>query len=341
MRVVRAAFILWLATVSETQAFDLHGVPMNYLEAFSGKARNITSLTWMLLIVSILVIAITSILTIVGVWRRRTSLDALDGYLQPVERKPGGLYWITIGVSVSTIVLLGMMGWNAYTMNAIAAPPRAPALTIEVTGQRWWWSFRYVNADPTKIFETANEAHIPTGAPVRIEVKTSDVIHSFWIPAISDKIDLIPNQTNVSWLEADRPGVYRGQCSEYCGQQHAHMGIVVVADSPEDFDSWRNAQLQGASATPGAPAEEGTLFRIRCGACHTVRGTMAQGTFGPDLTHVMSRKGLAANTLSNTIANLSGWIANPQTIKPGCLMPNLQLSGRELTGIRHYVETLK
>ena len=154
MRVVRAASLLWLATVSETQAFDPSRVPMNYLEAFSGKAQNIASLTWMLLIVSILVIAITSTLTVVGVWRRRTSLDAR---LEPVERKPGGLYWIAIGVAVSTIVLLGMMGWNAYTMNAIAGPPRAPALTIEVTGQRWWWSFRYVNADPTKIFETANE----------------------------------------------------------------------------------------------------------------------------------------------------------------------------------------
>ena len=138
MRVARAAAILWLATVSETQAFNPSRVPMNYLEAFSGKAEKIASLTWMLLIVSILVIAITSTLTIVGVWRRRTSLNALDARLEPVERKPGGLYWIAIGVSVSTIVLLGMMGWNAYTMNAIAAPPRAPALTIEVTGQRWW-----------------------------------------------------------------------------------------------------------------------------------------------------------------------------------------------------------
>ena len=313
---------------------------MNYLQAFSGKADKIASLTWMLLIVSASVIAITSLLTLVGILRRWTSLNASDAHLTPVERKPGGgLYWIAIGVSVSTLVLIGMMIWNVYVMTAIAGPPRTPALTIEVTGQRWWWKFRYLNDDPSKIFETANEAHIPTGAPVRIEVKTADVIHSFWIPAISGKIDLIPDQTNVSWLEASQPGVYRGQCSEYCGAQHAHMGVVVVADSPGEFDAWRNAQLRGASRD--ARAENGALFGVRCGACHTVRGTMAQGTLGPDLTHVMSRQGLAANTLSNTIANLSGWIANPQTIKPGCLMPNLQLSGPELQRIRQYVETLK
>lgn len=315
--------------------------PMSYLQAFSGKAEKIATLTWALLILSIVVVAIIAILTLAGVLRRRTPRGATEADGEPLAREETGLSWITIGVAISTVALLGGMAWNAYTMAAINKPPRDPALTIKVVGHQWWWQFRYKSGEPSQIFDTANEAHIPVGQPVRFEVETADVIHSFWIPTLGDKIDLIPGQINETWLEADQPGVYRGQCSEYCGRQHAHMAITVVADTPKDFEAWRAAQSRPAKQPPSTLAAAQTLFVARCGACHTVRGANAGGILGPDLTHLMSRRNIAANTLPNTIANLSGWIADPQTIKPGAKMPVLELSAPELATIRQYLETLE
>ncbi len=315
--------------------------PMNYLQAFGDKAEIISLLTWALLALSIAVVAIIALLTAAGVFMRRTPLTAQDTGREPVVRRGGGLSWITVGVAVSTLALFGAMAWNAYTMAAINKPPREPALTIELIGHQWWWQFRYKNDDPAQVFDTANEAHIPTGAPVRLEVHTQDVIHSFWIPALGDKIDLIPNQTNVTWFEADKPGVYRGQCAEYCGRQHAHMAIAVVAETPDAFQGWRAAQLRPAEKQQGDLAAGQKMFQARCGACHTVRGTLAGGMLGPDLTHVASRAGIAANTLQNTTATLTGWIADPQRIKPGNKMPTLELQAPELTLIRRYVESLK
>jgi cytochrome c oxidase subunit 2 len=315
--------------------------PLNYLQAFGRKAETIASLTWALLILSIAVVVIVAALTLLGVLRRRTSLVATDARREPVVRPTGGVAWITIGVSISTLALLGGMAWNAYTMAAVNKPPRDPSLTIKIIAHQWWWAFHYESGAPSDYFETANEAHVPVGEPVRIEIESADVIHSFWAPALGDKIDAIPGQTNRTWLEAGKPGVYRGQCSEYCGRQHAHMGIVIVADAPADFRAWRDKQLRPAEHAHGALAGGEALFAIRCGACHAVRGASAWGKLGPDLTHLMSRKGLAANTLPNTPAHLSGWIADPQGIKPGAKMPVLAISGQELTVIRNYLATLK
>ncbi len=315
--------------------------PMNYLQAFGDKAEAISLLTWALLALSIAVIAIITLLTAAGVFMRRTPLTAHETGREPIVRPGGGLSWITVGVAFSTLALFGAMAWNAYTMAAINKPPRAPAFTIEVIGHQWWWQFRYRSDDPAEIFDTANEAHIPTGAPVRLEVHTQDVIHSFWIPALGEKIDLIPNQTNVTWFEAHTPGVYRGQCAEYCGRQHAHMAIAVVAETPDAFHAWRAAQLRAAEKQQGDLAAGEAMFQARCGACHTVRGTLAGGKLGPDLTHVASRAGIASNTLQNTTATLTGWIADPQRIKPGNKMPTLELQAPELAMIRRYVESLK
>ncbi|MEK4035766.1 cytochrome c oxidase subunit II [Methylocystis sp. IM3] len=315
--------------------------PMNYLEAFGDKAATISLLTWALLVLSIAVVAIIALLTAAGVVMRRTSLDAQATGREPIARRGGGLSWITVGVALSTLALFGAMAWNAYTMAAINRPPREAALTIEVTGHQWWWQFRYKSDDPSQIFDTANEAHIPTGAPVRLEVHTQDVIHSFWVPALGEKIDLIPNQTNVTWFEAQMAGVYRGQCAEYCGRQHAHMAIVVIAETPDAFAAWRAAQLRAAPKQQGDLAAGEAMFQARCGACHTVRGTLAGGKLGPDLTHVATRSGIASNTLQNTTATLTGWIADPQRIKPGNKMPTLELQASELTAIRRYVESLK
>lgn len=316
-------------------------VPMEYLRSDSLKANEIAILIWVLLGVSIFVVVVIAILTLTGALRRRYDGAVVAGQMLPVIHDVGGLSWIVIGVGLSTIALFFCMGWNAYTMALTHWPAQEPKLTIEVTGHQWWWQLRYLSDDPSRVFETANEIHLPVGEPVVFKVQTADVIHSFWIPKLGDKIDLIPHQVNYNWLIAGRPGIYRGQCSEYCGNQHAHMAILAVAQEPAEFRAWWDAQLRPTPAATGALQENENDFVLRCGACHTVRGTGAAGRLGPDLTHLMNRHGIAAQTLPNTVAYLSGWIASPQSVKPGNLMPDLDISGPELASIRQFLETLK
>jgi len=315
--------------------------PMNYLRSFGPRADEIAALTWALLIVSILVVVIVSVLVLVGVLRRRALQPDNQVRLEPIGHGSStGVLWIYIGVGLSTLALLGMMVWTGYTMAAINKPARDPKLTIEIIGHQWWWQVRYLSEDSSRIFETANEIHIPVGEPVAFKVRTDDVIHSFWVPPLGDKLDLIPNQINFTWLEASQPGTYRGQCAEFCGKQHAHMALAVVADKPDEFQRWWGDQLKPAPIEPQIAVGE-ALFTARCGACHSVRGTRAGGRLGPDLTHVMGRGTIAAVTLPNKIAYLSGWIADPQRIKPGNLMPTLDISGPELAQIRDFLVRLK
>jgi cytochrome c oxidase subunit 2 len=316
------------------------GTPLSYLSGYGIKAYPVTSLTWGLLIISIIVCVIITALVVAGIWVKRSRLT-IPTDMPPV---PGarGTSWIIIGVGISSVALLGSMIWTVVVLAAINGPPRKPALTLEVTGQQWWWKARYLSHDASRTLTTANEFHIPTGAPVRVKLIGADVIHSFWVPALSGKTDAIPGQTNVTWIEASEPGRYEGQCTQYCGAQHGHMQFYIVAEPPAQFEAWWNAQLRPAAA----PSDEATmrgekLFVFHCGACHTVRGTMAGGSVAPDLTHLMSRKTIASGELPNTLANLEGWIADPQAIKPGTLMPTLYLSGPELTDIGAYLATLK
>jgi cytochrome c oxidase subunit II len=314
--------------------------PMNYLQSFGPRAHEIAILTWALLIISIVVAVIVSALVLVGVMRRRAP-HGTQVTLEPVSHGSStGVLWIYIGVGLSILALLGSMVWTGYTMAAVQRPPSDPKLTIEIIGHQWWWQVRYGSDDHSRVFDTANEIHIPVGEPVQFRVHTSDVIHSFWVPPLADKLDLIPNQTNTTWLQASEPGTYRGQCAEFCGEQHAHMGLLVVADRPDDFQRWWDDQLKPAATSPQTAVGE-TLFTVRCGACHTVRGTRAGGRLGPDLTHLMSRQTIAAATLPNRIAYLSGWIADPQRIKPGNLMPRLDISGPELAQIRDFLAAQK
>jgi cytochrome c oxidase subunit 2 len=317
------------------------GIPLGYLSGFGPRADPVVALTWGLLCISIIVVVIISVLVLLGVWRRRAKVGgAIE--LVPVSRGGNGLPWLYWGVGISTIVLVGSLVWTVVVLAAVNSPPSKPPLTIEVTGQQWFWKVRYLSDDPSRVFTTADEIHIPVGQPVRVKLIGADVIHSFWVPALTGKTDAIPGQTNETWLEADQAGVYRGQCTEYCGAQHAHMAFLVVAQAPDTFDAWRDAQIQPAAAPTSPEIANGEqIFVYRCGACHTVRGTTAGGTVAPDLTHLMSRSIIAGGVLPNTIANLSGWIANPPAIKPGTLMPVLYLSGPELQGVRSYLETLK
>ena len=312
--------------------------PLSYLVGFGPKAGPVVALTWGLLLISIVVVIIISLLVLGGVVIRGRHVAIAT---VPVERGGNGLRWLWIGVGVSSVPLVVALVWTVSVLAAVSGPTGKPAVVIEVTGAQWWWKARYLDPDPSRVFTTANEIHIPTGQPVQIRLASADVIHSFWVPALSGKTDTIPGQTNVTWLQADTPGTYRGQCTEFCGWQHAHMGFLLVAQSPAEFRLWEEAQIRPAPPPSSAKVASGEqTFEYRCGACHTVRGSKAGGSVAPDLTHIMSRSTLAAATLPHTIGTLSGWIANPQAIKPGVRMPVMDVSGPELERIRTYLETL-
>lgn len=220
---------------------------------------------------------------------------------------------------------------------------RVPALTATITGEQWWWRVVYEGPDGARI-ASANELRIPVGESVRLNLETADVIHSFWVPNLAGKLDMIPGRTNVMTLTATKPGTYRGQCAEYCGGAHALMSFHVVALPPDDFAAWQAAEA-GPAVMPVTPELErgAQIFaEIGCGACHTVRGTGADGTIGPDLTHVGSRLSLAAATLPNNAEAFARWIRDNQHIKPENKMPAYDiLSEQELTLLAHYLESLE
>ncbi len=315
--------------------------PLSYLTAFGAKAEGILPLTWGLTIISILVVVIVTALLVWGLLRA-PRIEPDDAMRMPVERPKGGLAWVYVGVGVSTLVLFGSAIWTMVTLAAVGQPPEKPALTIEVTGHQWWWQVDYLDDDPSQTFTTANEIHVPVGKPVAVKLRAADVIHSFWVPALTGKTDLIPGQTNVTWMRAGKAGVYRGQCTEFCGAQHAHMGLVVIADAPDAFEAWRQQQIEGAAATKSDATKAGAIaFIAHCGACHRVSGTPAGGIMGPDLSHLMQRRTIAAGTLPNNPGTLAGWIADPQAIKPGNLMPRTDVTPQELQEIVAYLQTLK
>lgn len=337
-RVARAS--VWLV-VTAVPGGAVAATPMSYLTGAGARAHPVTALTWGVLVVSIAVVVLVAIFVWLGIARRRLRGAPPIASVAPT-RGGRGLLWLYWGVGLSSVVLIGALVWTVAVLAAINAPPGPAALTVEVTGQQWWWKVRYLDRDASRVLTTANEIHIPVGRPVRIRLIGADVIHSFWVPALGGKMDTIPGQTNTTWIEADRPGRYRGQCAEYCGPQHANMALLVVAEAPAAFDAWRDAQLEPAAAPASAAAARGAaVFAQRCGACHAVRGSAAAGNVAPDLTHLMSRGTIAAGALANTPANLSGWIANPQAIKPGTHMPTLYLSGPELADTRAYLATLR
>lgn len=324
----------WAAAFAVACASPCAAAPLDYLSSFGAKADATRPLTYGVLAISLAVIVIISILLIGGV--RRSRAPAQPGTRLEVLGGQGGLGWLWIGVGLSSLALLFSVVWTVAVLARIAAPSSKPALTVEVTGRQWWWQVRYLSDNPSSIFTTANEIHIPVGKAVRFTLIGADVIHSFWVPALGGKTDLIPGQTNETWLEARVPGTYRGQCAEYCGIEHAHMALIVVADPPALFEAWRAHQLQSAAPAPGEAA-----FLMRCGGCHAVRGTEAAGILGPDLSHLTQRRTLAAGILPNDRDHLARWIDDPQSLKPGNLMQRPETSPSERATIVGYLETLR
>jgi cytochrome c oxidase subunit 2 len=237
------------------------------------------------------------------------------------------------GIAFPAVVLFVLLVYTLVRANALGAGP--PALAVEVTGHQWWWRIAYLTPEGTVDFVSANELRIPVGQPVEIRLRSADVLHSFWVPSLAGKLDLVPGKDNRLTLSASRAGTFRGQCAEYCGGPHAQMAFYVVALEETEFEAWRERQRSPA-------ASSNALFNARCAACHTVRGTAAAGTLGPDLTHVGGRVSLGAGILPNNRGTLAAWIVSSQHLKPGNLMPSFgELDGEELKALAAYVENLK
>lgn len=250
---------------------------------------------------------------------------------------------VMAAVAASSLLLVGLVAASVFTDRALAKLPLVNAVNIEVTAHQWWWTARYTSGSPSDTFVTANEIHIPVGRPVVVKLKSTDVIHSLWVPNLAGKKDLVPGRTALLQFRADQPGLYRGQCAEFCGFQHALMGLLVVAEPPEQFDAWVQAQRAPAAEPQNATTRRGKeLFQSgACAMCHAVQGTLANGQQAPDLTHVASRQTLAAGTLPNTPEHLAAWISDPHKHKPGVNMPATPLSSDDLAALVAYLGSLK
>jgi cytochrome c oxidase subunit II len=268
-----------------------------------------------------------------------------EGGKPDLRGEKGSGKMVAIGLAVAgTAVVITVFTVASFLTTRSLTPGGDDALVIRLRAYQWWWEATYLEpGTATARFKTANEIHVPTGRPVRIELSAADVIHSFWVPSLTGKQDMIPGRDNVVGFTAERPGVYRGQCAEFCGLQHAHMAMLVIADRPEDFERWQREQSAPALAPldPVALAGEALFLAKPCAACHTVRGTPAAGTLGPDLTHVASRRTIAAGLLETTRGSLAAWIADPQTLKPGNNMPMVPLSADELQAVSAYMAGLR
>lgn len=242
-------------------------------------------------------------------------------------------YGRTVGgaVALTVAVTVALTGLSFATQRAVFADPE-PGLTLRIIGHQWWWEVIYEDPQPSQSFTTANEIHLPVGVPVRLRLQAEDVIHSFWVPELGGKMDLIPGRENELRLTPQRPGSYRGPCAEFCGWQHAHMGLIVVVEPRDRFESWRASQVAPAAPPRDDESRRGqeVFLSSPCVMCHTVRGTPAGGRYGPDLMHLASRDYLAAGTLPLTRGALAAWIVDPQSLKPGAHMPVVPLEPGDL-----------
>ena len=293
------------------------------------EAAGIAEITWVLVAGSALIFAAVLILALLAVLRPRPWL--------------GSTRFVVAGGIVFPVVVL-----SALLIYTLLATPRLSAagpadVVVEVTGHQWWWEVAYLDDRGENDFTTANEIRIPVGQVVELRLRSADVLHSFWVPALAGKLDLIPGKDNRLRVAADDAGTFRGQCAEYCGGPHAQMALYVIAEDPVVFDAWRVAQRAPQRGIDGPAAAAGKeLFLAHCASCHTLRGTAAEGELGPDLTHFASRISLGAGILPNHSGTIAGWIAGNQRLKPGNLMPEIRnLDSDELRTLADWLGTLR
>ncbi|WP_104203855.1 cytochrome c oxidase subunit II [Billgrantia saliphila] len=312
--------------------------PQSALDPAGSAAELIARLWWPTLFVAVLVTLLVLALLAVAIFRAHKRNAAL-----PLSARQSRNLVIAGGIILPLAATIPFALSSFSIGRTIDAPLPDNAMTVEVIGKLWWWEVHYLDEAGDRIATTANEIHIPVGEPVRFLLKSDNVIHSFWVPNLQGKTDMIPGRTNVTSMTANEPGVYRGQCAEYCGTQHALMAFLLVAEEPEAFDDWLAGQRQPAAApeTDAQARGHDVFLDAGCAACHTIRGTPANGEIGPDLTHIASRRTLAGATVPNRTGHLGGWITDPQHVKPGNKMPPSELTPEELKTLLGYLESLE
>jgi len=307
-------------------------------------AHRIANLSWLMTIVFLITTAAMWALIGWAAVRRRGTLEEHA----PVD-VGGGQGWITIGglaiplIVLCAIFILGLKLMASFPIHDGMNQQALPA-DILVTGHQWWWEVQYLDGPVDEHFTTANEIHIPANQPVMIELRSADVIHAFWVPALHGKVDMIPGHPNFIRIEANHAGNFPGQCSEYCGEEHALMRLLVVAQSPDDYQAWKQQMLKSAAEPDGAAAIAGQKLFLSgpCSMCHSVRGTLAGGRVAPDLTHLASRQYIAANVYPNNTAYLEAWITHAQSLKPDSQMPDITMfTGTQLRELVAYLQQLK
>ncbi len=295
-------------------------------------AGRVADLWWVLFWISMAIfVEVMVLLAWALLFRRRRDVRVRHG--QPLR------FVVVAGAGVPLVILVTVYALGLRDLAALGDGPEAGATTIEVTGHQWWWEVRV----PGVAGATANELHIPVGEKVRIRLRTADVLHSFWVPQLMPKTDLIAGEVRETWLRAERAGTYRGQCAEYCGTQHAHMAFLVVAEPRRDFDAWL-ARLGSPAAGPRTDAQrrgQQAFAQGSCAGCHAIRGTDANGQVGPDLSDVGARWSIGAGAVPNDGGHLGGWIANSQTVKPGNHMPPQPVPAAQLPDLIAYLQSLK
>lgn len=312
----------------------MNGALHSVTDAAGSQAARLLPLWRFMLIVSAVVFVVVVAGLIVALVRGRRSTSP------PPDRRLLG--WVGAAAAVTMVTLFGYLGFNFAVGHAMTGPPSG-ALVIDLVGHQWWWEVEYDDSLPQRHLRTANEIHIPVGRPVLLRLEAADVIHSIWVPSLAGKKDLIPGHPNSLLIRADRAGVYRGQCAEFCGHQHALMGLLVIAEPPAQFAAWYRSQLEPAAQPADSAARRGEQVFLggSCAMCHAVEGTPAASHEGPPLTHLASRRTLAAATLPNTRAGLGAWIVDPQGTKPGVHMPPNELAPADLNALLDYLRGLR
>src|SRR3954466_4429736 len=293
-------------------------------------------------------IAFVAFVLVVGMFARAASRNIAHSpdplpVLKTPEADKRAAWAVGSAVAITVLTLFAILAFSVVTGKKVEGLTSKNPISITVIGHQWWWEVMYPNPQADQTVITANEIHIPVGKPVVIQTNSTDVIHSFWAPNITGKRDLIPGYSTAFWFQVDQPGIYRGQCAEFCGLQHAHMGFSIVAQSVPDFQAWQQQQLKPAAEPTDQEMARGRAVFLAhtCLMCHTIRGTDAGSRVGPDLTHLASRKMIAAETLPNTTGALAGWIVDPQRIKPGARMTPNPLAPDDLQALVSYLRSLQ
>lgn len=310
------------------------------------QASRLSGLWWIFFTVTVVVYVAVMAVLLTSLFRRKhsTAHDKPD-VIPDNQRESRAGNVVKASVGITLVALFALMITSFRTGRAIDTLSNTkPDIAIKVIGHQWWWEIQYEDdANPSNNITTANEIHVPVGQPVKVMLESNDVIHSLWMPNMHGKRDLIPIHPTTMYFQADTPGMYWGQCAEFCGYQHAKMRFWVVAEPQEQFDNW----IAARRATPPEPADAVTsrgleIFKTSvCAQCHTIQGTGTNGRVGPDLTHVASRPYIAAGSYKTTYEHLGEWITDPQSVKPGIAMPMNQYSDEDLNALVTYIETLK